>query len=155
MPRKLLVFGILLLLSACSGSEQMSWHERKIEELHYSKKLGPMKMATQMKNQTICEEYGKANWGEMQTFGDWFEYQEFKFSPLYDQCFVKRTSDNYKENIHLIIIFDVLSEGRLVSYSSDCRENHSKSILYSFQDMEDLCPSEDNVNRVWMSLLGE
>lgn len=145
-----------LLLAACSPtpSNNISWHEKQIQALHLQEIEDPIDMATQLKNQKLCEEYGKANWGETNTLGDWNEFQQFHYSPLYDKCFVKRTADNYKEKQNQILIFDLLSgkSSALLSYWSWCRDSYIKN---GKPVDEDECPSKEEINRAWLSLLGE
>lgn len=149
-----LVLASILLVACTKNSTPISWHEKHIQSLHLEKKKVQMDMATQLKNQKACEDYGKENWGETNDFGDWSEFQEFHYSPLYDKCFVKRTADNLKKDEHQIVIFDLLSgsSGSLFSYSSWCRDVYIKNHV---PVDEDACPSAYEINQAWLSLLGE
>ena len=157
MARKLFVFGTLLILTACSQVAQMSWDQKQIEALHYSERIEPMDVATQIKNQEACEKYATGYMGEaISEQGDWNIFQEYRYSPLYDKCFAKRTANNLKKDETQIFIFDVLSgkQGGILSYRSWCRDAYIKN-GYPLTNIEYECPREEEINRAWLSLIGD
>lgn len=145
-----------VIVSCSKSRSEISWEEKKIEELGFVKSKTTMNLSDRINNQKQCEEYGKANWGETENYGDWLMFQQFMYSPLFDKCFVLRTSDNFKDDEHMLIIFDVLSaNGSIADYSSFCRKaflNSSDPELIA--QAEEECPSEENVRRLWVKLIG-
>ena len=151
----------LALLVGCSTTtnpKEVSWYEKQIEALHYTKSNKEIDFATKIKNQKECEDYGKKNWGETTDYGDWHGFTVFKYSPVYDKCFAKRESNNYKTQEHQITIFDLLSgsNGGIFTFMSWCRDSYKKNnVEISPNDLDNECPTEHQINDAWLSLLGE
>lgn len=159
MKKSLITLLLGLVIGSCAinpKTEKLSWLEKQIAALNYSKNENRMDMATQIKNQKICEDYGKSKWEEIGGFGDWNIFREFRYSPLYDKCFVKSENENFKMNQRSVSVMDALTEQTLFKHNSWCKDSYKEyDIQISPDDIEEECPSELTINNAWNSLIGE